>query len=149
VRVVKKAFAYITRSGRLLVFRHPAFPDAGVQVPAGTIRSDETPLDAVVRESIEETGWTELGDPVFLGRTEFDCTAFGKAEIHERWFFHLEIGGSPPEAWRHDELDPEGQSASRGIEFSFFWIPLAGAELELIADHGSMLWRLREHLRSS
>src|SRR5215207_5415661 len=54
--VVDKAFAYITSRRGLLVFTHADFPDAGVQVPAGTIRQGERPDLAAVREVFEETG---------------------------------------------------------------------------------------------
>ena len=33
----QKAFAYITHGNRLLVFRHVHHPEAGVQVPVGTV----------------------------------------------------------------------------------------------------------------
>jgi ADP-ribose pyrophosphatase YjhB (NUDIX family) len=54
--VIRKVFAYITQGNRLLVFRHADFPEAGLQVPAGTVRLDERPEDAVLREAFEETG---------------------------------------------------------------------------------------------
>ena len=33
--VKQKVFAYITYQRRLLVFSHPDFPEAGIQVPTG------------------------------------------------------------------------------------------------------------------
>ena len=50
---VKKVYAYITRADRLLVFRHVDFPEAGVQVPGGTMDAGETPEGAVLREAAE------------------------------------------------------------------------------------------------
>ena len=144
---VRKAFAYITRGDRVLVFRQPAFPEAGVQVPAGTIRPEESPDRAALREAVEETGWSDFGEPSFLGRAEFDCSPFGKCEIHDRSFFHLETRGTPPETWQHHEADPHGGGTAEPIEFSFFWIPVLAAERELIADHGRMLPELRKRLR--
>ncbi len=38
---LKKVFAYITRGDKLLVFRHADFPEAGIQVPAGTAKEGE------------------------------------------------------------------------------------------------------------
>lgn len=54
--VLGKVTAFVTREtpygGELLVFRHP---NAGVQLPAGTIEPGESPEDAVLREVKEET----------------------------------------------------------------------------------------------
>ena len=54
----RKAYAYITYEDRLLVFSHPHAPEAGIQVPGGTLNDDERPEDAVTREAREETGLT-------------------------------------------------------------------------------------------
>ena len=45
-----KVYAYITYANRLLVFRHVDGPDAGIQVPGGTIEEGEAPDEAVMRE---------------------------------------------------------------------------------------------------
>jgi hypothetical protein len=95
---------------------------------------------------LEETGWSEFREPRLLGRAQFDCSPFGKDEIHYRWFFHLEIQGAPPETWRHRELDPEGYATVQSIEFMFFWRHILNLESELIADHGRMLPALQELL---
>ncbi len=58
--MTRKAFAYVTNRGRLLVFSHPNSPDAGMQVPGGTIEGNEQPVDAAMREAQEETGLTDL-----------------------------------------------------------------------------------------
>ena len=50
--VKHKVFAYITYHHRLLVFSHPFAPEAGIQVPAGTIKADEPPEAAVLREAL-------------------------------------------------------------------------------------------------
>lgn len=63
----RKAFAYITWNDSLLVFSHPRSPEAGLQVPAGTVRDDETPEQAVMREATEETGLGDLEIVDFLG----------------------------------------------------------------------------------
>jgi hypothetical protein len=53
-KVKHKVFAYITHCNRLLVFVHPFAPEAGIQVPAGTIKANERPEEAVLREAFEE-----------------------------------------------------------------------------------------------
>lgn len=54
--LVKKVYAYITRGEQLLVFNHVDFPEAGIQVPGGTLEPDELPESAVLREALKETG---------------------------------------------------------------------------------------------
>ena len=54
--IVEKAVCYITRDRRILVFEHPGAPDAGIQVPAGTIEPGEDPARAALREAAEESG---------------------------------------------------------------------------------------------
>ena len=34
---IQKVYAYITRAEQLLVFSHVDFPEAGIQVPGGTL----------------------------------------------------------------------------------------------------------------
>jgi ADP-ribose pyrophosphatase YjhB (NUDIX family) len=65
--VTYKVFAYITHGRRLLVFRHIRAPQAGIQVPAGTLLPGEKPEAGVLREAQEETGRTDLDLVSFLG----------------------------------------------------------------------------------
>src|SRR5687767_5079077 len=111
----RKAFAYIThrdpRLGeRLLVFSHPRAPEAGIQVPAGTMRDGESPAAAVLREAHEETGLEGLELVGLLGEQVRDMADHGRAEIHRRWFFHLRHVGDPPAVWRNYEPDPDDGS---------------------------------------
>jgi ADP-ribose pyrophosphatase YjhB (NUDIX family) len=66
-RVIDKVFAYITHQNRLLIFRHTDFPEAGIQVPAGTVLTDEDHATAVLREAQEETGLSDLAIKSYLG----------------------------------------------------------------------------------
>lgn len=133
-----KVFAYITHRHRLLIFRHPAYPEAGIQVPAGTIKGDELPEEAVLREACEETGLTDLTLSAFLGEQMRDMADFGRDEIHHRRFYHLLCEGSPPETWTHEEPDPSDGEPDPLI-FAFFWVSLPDVVPPLIADHGKML----------
>lgn len=164
--IKRKAFAYITSgttsgttsggsSGltgstsrhRLLVFSHPLSPEAGIQVPAGTMDDAETPEKAVMREAAEETGLPELKIVRMLGRQTFDARPFGRDELHDRWFFHLTCEAPTPDRWRHDETDPS-ESLSESIPFELFWVPLPDGVPDLIADHGRFLPELLDSLRS-
>lgn len=102
----RKVFAYVTNRGRLLVFGHPEAPEAGIQVPAGTLGEGEDPEAAVMREASEETGLVDLELAGFLGERTRDMSDFGLDELHHRRFYHLRCPGDPPEAWRHWERDP-------------------------------------------
>lgn len=64
-----KVLAYVTQNDRLLVFVHRHSPEAGLQVPAGTIRDGEAPEVAVIREAAEETGVPDLRIRARLGVT--------------------------------------------------------------------------------
>ena len=136
-----KVFAYITYGNRLLVFRHPFDPEAGIQVPAGTLEPGEVPEDGVMREAFEETGLSELTLDCFLGEQERDMVDFGLNEIHHRRFYHLRYNGPHVATWRHTELFSSEDPEERPV-FEFFWVSLPDAVPALIADHGVMLPRL-------
>ncbi len=139
---MEKAFAYITCAEDLLVFRHPRSPEAGIQVPAGTIRPGESPPEAALREASEETGLQHLALVGSLGTADFDMSPFGKAELHRRHFFHLELTTSAPTKWQHHESDPSDGS-TQPILFEFFWARLPDDVPPLIAGHGAFLEELR------
>lgn len=138
-----KVFACITHAQRLLVFRQPHAPEAGVQVPAGTLRPDESPEQGVMREALEETGLTDLRLEAFLGQCDFAVSSLD--QVHRRRFYHLSCGSRPPATWRHVEKDPDGQHG-RQFVFEFFWVPLSGPMPPLAPGHDRMLHRLRERL---
>jgi 8-oxo-dGTP diphosphatase len=136
--VIYKVFAYITNQNRLLVFRHTDFPEAGIQVPAGTVMAGEELVTAVLREAWEETGLRDLAVQSYLGEQIRDMKDVGKNEIHHRHFFHLVCDGNPPNQWQHDETDPS-DGGTVPIRFEFFWAGLPNQIPELICDHGIML----------
>jgi GrpB-like predicted nucleotidyltransferase (UPF0157 family)/8-oxo-dGTP pyrophosphatase MutT (NUDIX family) len=139
-RVRHRAYAYITHGSRLLVFRHVNAPEAGLQVPAGTIEAGEDPAAAALREAREETGLDRLTLVSLLVRDERDMSDCGANELQHRWFFHLRCDGSPPQTWRHAETS-DGREP---IEFEFFWADLPHGVPKLVADYDAyvpQLWR--------
>jgi 8-oxo-dGTP pyrophosphatase MutT (NUDIX family) len=58
-KIIEKVTAFITRKSRdgndLLLFEHP---NAGIQIPSGTVEDQEMSEEAVIREVTEETGLT-------------------------------------------------------------------------------------------
>ena len=133
-----KVFAYVTNRDRLLVFEHVDHPDAGVQVPAGTLERGESPREGVLREAFEETGLTGLRIVRFLGLTRVDFRPFGRNEIHNRWFFHLECPGNPADRWVHWERNSATDEGP--FRFAFRWVPMASAGVDF--GHDAMLHRL-------
>ena len=145
--VIHKVFAYITNQNRLLVFRHTDFPEAGIQVPAGTVMPNEDLEAAVLREAREETGLQGLVIRAYLGNQIRNMEDTGREEIHHRHFYHLLCGGDPPDQWQHDETNPsDGDPVP--IHFEFFWAKMPDQIPELIADHGILLPGLEGRMRS-
>ncbi|MHC4472723.1 MAG: NUDIX hydrolase [Planctomycetota bacterium] len=143
MRLKHKVFAYITHEGRLLVFRHPGAPEAGIQVPAGSLAEGEAPDAAVLREAHEETGLAGLRLGAFLGRA--DHVVPDRGEVHRRRFYHLVLDGAPPERWRHAEADPS-DGTEGPIPFELYWVPLDAGVPPLAPGHDRMLPRLLEIL---
>ena len=141
MRVVEKAFAYITRDDELLVFRHVDFPEAGIQVPAGTIGPGESREAAVLREAREETGLHGFQPPVHLGTADFGSPA-DLTTTARRHFFHLPLAGKAPDRWRHWERSPS-HGACDGYLFELYWINLHTLAPDLAPGHDAFLVPLR------
>ncbi|WP_324728400.1 NUDIX domain-containing protein [Lysinibacillus fusiformis] len=99
MQVVEKAFGYITREHgeqiQVLVFEQNTV-GAGIQVPKGTIEEGETPLEAVKREMLEETGLTTL---VVQGLIAQDYFNHPSGVLQKRYFYHLTISGETKDTW--------------------------------------------------
>lgn len=141
MRHIEKVFAYITRVDELLVFRHVEFPDAGIQVPAGTIGPGESTEDAVLREAREETGLREFRPPVHLGTTDFVYPAEA-ATTARRHFFHLRLSGEAPNRWQHYERSPS-EGSNSDVLFELYWINVHTPAPDLAPGHDAFLVSLR------
>lgn len=136
VKTVKqKVYAYITQGGRLLVFRHIDFPEAGTQVPGGTVKEGEDLRVAVLREAGEETGLENLVLRRFLGTTRRDFSDAGQDIVHLRYFYHLEATSAILETWQHYETDPS-EGGTEPIRFEFYWVPISDGMAELGGENG-------------
>lgn len=146
---VRKAFAYITQGHKLLVFEQPDAPEAGIQVPAGSIEPYETPPAAALREAQEETGLTKLAVVSFLGEHSYDMSRW-KPEIHQRYFYHLVCTEETPATWEHGERFPSDQPDHDGSIthlFKFYWVEIDACP-DLIAEHDHFLNALHVSLRT-
>lgn len=145
---VGKVAIYVTRGSgsraELLVFHHADHPEAGVQVPAGTIEPGESPHEAARRELREEAGIGAIDTLEALG----DCR-FYKTHSHEfqhRHYFHLPDRSDLPDRWSQRVASGD---EDEGLRFNFSWQPLDRLDPMLLRMGGiaDSLLRLRRSLR--
>jgi 8-oxo-dGTP pyrophosphatase MutT (NUDIX family) len=139
--IKNKVFAYVTRGTKLLVFVEKGFESFGRQIPAGHVDVTETPEEAVLRETEEETGISNLRIIKFLGVKIDDQRKYGLEELHRRYFFQLECLEDTPENWSHEEKDPSiitPQTPER-IIFDIFWVNLNEGRPHLAEGHDAFL----------
>lgn len=131
---VKKAYGYVTRMKedqiQVLVFRHP-IPEAGIQIPKGTVQLEEDTKGAVIREIEEETGLRDVHVEQLLAE---DFWENDDGALHNRFFFRISVSNAPDE-W---DYNPAGGGEEDGLTFHFFWISSSN-EVELIRGHGDYL----------
>jgi 8-oxo-dGTP pyrophosphatase MutT (NUDIX family) len=115
-----------TGAPELLVFEHRDFPDAGVQVPAGTVEPGEALEAAAYRELAEESGLAAGEVRLVRKLTDFPEPAFNQ----HRHVYIFEPAGSLPAAWSHT-VHSTGEDA--GMVFNYYWLP-ATPELKLAGN---------------
>jgi 8-oxo-dGTP diphosphatase len=125
MRTRRKVFAYITRGPEeqkeLLVFEHQGEPEAGLQVPGGTIEEGEMLIDALYREVQEETGLPRVVLE-FVGKIhKYNYYPEDQDKVYERNIFHFEYTGEPVDYWEHRVVS-DGQD--NGRTFQFHWEPV-------------------------
>lgn len=120
--MVHKVVAYITRGRELLLFEHAGMPEAGLQVPAGTIEPDEPLDDALWREIAEESGITPK---VLKFRAWLNAIHYPNLDL-VRHFAWLEADHDLPNQWIHSVT---GTGEDHGLAFAFRWEPNPPPEL--------------------
>ncbi len=125
----QKVVCYIVRSGHVVTFTHDNHPldEVGVQVPAGTIKTGETPEAAALREAVEETGLRGLRVVRKLGEGDYDISPY-RHEIMRRHFFELTTDDCPRAPWwganqtlRAAAPDPHGPAVGHLWTRRTFW----------------------------
>lgn len=123
--VEHKVVVYVRRGDDLLVFVHVDDEDplwaSGLQVPAGSLRPEERPVDGALREAAEETGLADLRFVRVLGADE---VAWPGRRVQRRHFVQLATDDER-DGWEH--LAPDEGGAARRFRFS--WLPIAQAPL--------------------
>jgi 8-oxo-dGTP diphosphatase len=121
----RKVLAYITRGEEpdweILVFKQKDNPDAGIQVPGGTIESDEFIIDALYREIEEETGITRENRELKGKIIKNKYFPEHKNKIYERTIFHLSYIGDNDEKW---EYIVQGNGKDEGMTFCHRFVPV-------------------------
>ncbi len=121
----RKVLAYITQGEdaerEILVFEHKDNPDAGLQVPGGTIEEDEFLIDALYREIEEETG-IKREDLELRGKvSKTNYYPENRNIVYERNIFHLTFIGKEQASWEHRV---EGGGLDDGLTFCHRWVPI-------------------------
>ncbi len=131
----KKAYGYVTRikdrRQQVLVFQHKNLPDAGIQIPKGTVKEDEDTFSAVIREVKEETGIQRFEVEKLI--TE-DYWENDDGAMHNRYFYKI-VCNEMADEW---EYNPTGGGEEEGLTFQFFWVASV-EEVELIRGHADYL----------
>ncbi len=140
----RKAVLYATWREQLLIFTEPDFPEAGVQVPGGTVMDGEAIEDGARREFLEETGLAPPDTLTLLGQATYIYEADGMRHEHARSFFHLPLAGDYPDRWEWTEQTPD--DGEDPIRMAFSFVPLAAVP-ELFGSLGAFLPELMRRLR--
>ncbi|MEM7801824.1 MAG: NUDIX domain-containing protein [Chloroflexota bacterium] len=138
--IYHKVYAYITSGNDILVFEHADFPDAGIQVPGGSVVEGETHSQAVLRETTEETGLeAEMLNLVKkLGATQTEeRLETGEPIKMIRHFYHLTLKKRESEGWSHDER--HHSKGGEPIRFQFSWMTFKQAQKELVESQKSFI----------
>ncbi|MCG3086390.1 NUDIX hydrolase [Sporosarcina cyprini] len=127
MEVKRKVLAYITKGTqddlKLLVFEQKDHPEAGIQVPGGTIEEDELLIDALYREVEEETGIPR--DRLELVGKLHKKNHYPKNQedvVYERNIFHLSYTGNSEDAWEN-HVYSDGKD--NGLTFCCRWVPMS------------------------
>ena len=141
--IKRKVVVYVIKDNKLLVFRHKdySYEEMGIQVPAGSIKEEEKPEEAAMRELKEETGYNcfEIIGPRPLGTAQYYMTPY-RSEIQERHFFLVVPTADLPERWDSEENHDEERKPTY---LECFWIPLNTGHI-LQAGQGALLYRIPE-----
>jgi 8-oxo-dGTP pyrophosphatase MutT (NUDIX family) len=131
---IRKSYGYVTRikdgKTQVLVFQHP-ITEAGIQIPKGTVNTEEDTYNAVIREIKEETGLKNFEVENLIAE---DYWENDDGAIHNRFFYKINVSNVPDE-W---DYEPTGGGDEEGLTFHYFWIS-SKDEVELIRGHGDYL----------
>jgi ADP-ribose pyrophosphatase YjhB (NUDIX family) len=122
VRTTVRVAAYIIRKNRqgfheLLMFKHPDYAEAPIQIPGGGVEPEEAIECALHREISEECGLNNLPVIRKLGVAEI-CRRSPRKLVLRRHCFLLSAPQNTEDAWEHIV---QGDGSDAGMCFSYFW----------------------------
>ena|SRR5699024_3227116 len=120
MKPIKKVYGYVTRNRngktQVLVFQH-SIPEAGIQIPKGTVKSYEDTYIALVREIKEETGLKDFKVEKLIAQDWWESE---DGTLHNRFFYEIKVS-NVPDKWEHK---PTGGGDEEGLRF---YPPLTGS----------------------
>ncbi len=133
----QKVLVYVVRAGaaeaEVLVFAHRHAPEAGLQVPAGTVEPGEAPEAAAFREVAEESGLTSAQVRLVRKLAE----AFEPEwQIVQRHAYLFAPVADLPAHWSHTVA---GAGEDQGMVFDYDWLPVSAAQQRLAGGQGRFL----------
>ncbi|WJZ02958.1 NUDIX domain-containing protein [Corynebacterium freiburgense] len=133
----EKVFIYVFDRSltHVLSFTQKHFPNAGLQVPAGTREPGEKLEECARRELYEESGLILNAPMMYLGQYLYDMGKF-KDETHLRNFFWIKSDLHWKLAWTNVDTANQGNAA---MIANFRFIPVEESPSLLIADHGLLV----------
>ncbi|GAB6481350.1 MULTISPECIES: NUDIX hydrolase [Bacillus cereus group] len=140
----EKVLGYIVRNinqkWELLLFNQTGAPEAGYQIPGGTVESSDTQItDALLREIKEESG---LKDLTIVNKIIYELYFHPvKQEFQERHFF-LVYTDIETNYWTHSV---KSSGEDQGLEFNYFWVDIE-KELTLAGDQHIGIKHIRNYL---
>jgi len=95
-------------------------PEAGIQVPAGTVEAGEAIETALWREVEEEAGLLQSQLSLVRKLAEYESLEWGTL----RHVFHLKAEVELPETWTQTV---QGSGEDEGFVFDYYWLELTPA----------------------
>ncbi|MFP7478600.1 NUDIX hydrolase [Terribacillus saccharophilus] len=144
--MVEKVLAYILSSRnstyQMLVHEHKDIPEAGLQIPGGTVDQGEDLAAALHREILEESGLLDLPSGELVASAPFLHP--DKQEHQLRHFYLIQTRQQLPDTWEHQVF---GSGADNGLVFRYKWYDITSIP-PLAASQDQFLHLIRKIIQA-